>query len=86
MKKEMNVEYNSKKRKTRGAGSLIRKMLQLLGIQRAFVRSLSTSEEEGIRTDVHPYYNSKEIRAALFEAERKKAEGLMEWQKRRFIC
>ncbi len=81
----MNVEYNSKKRKSRGTGSLIRKMLELLGIERAYVRSVGVNEEEGIRMDVHPYYNSKEIRAALLEAERRRAEAI-ERQRRKIIC
>ncbi len=39
------------RRKSRGKGSLTRKVLQLLGIERAFVRSHGASGGEGIRTD-----------------------------------
>jgi len=45
----MNVEYPLR-RKSRGKGSLTRKVLQLLGIERAFVRSQGTSGG-GIRMD-----------------------------------
>jgi len=71
-----------------GLGKLARKVLRLL---RADAKSpLSSIEQENFAHTVAPvnvYHDSqREIRNALLNAECKKAEALMEWQKRRFIC
>ena len=63
-------------------------LLRLLGMNRDSERPLSTQGEidnVGFTTSNH-YSYGKEIETALLEAERKKAEALMEWQKHRLIC
>jgi hypothetical protein len=51
-------------------------------------RPLSTQVQIGNVgfTSSNYYSYGKEIETALLEAERKKAEALMEWQKHRLIC
>jgi len=71
-----------------GLGKLTRKMLRLL---RADVESpaSSISQEKSAHVAASGiiYHDSqREIRSALLNAERKKAEALMEWERRRFIC
>jgi len=64
------------------------RLLRLLGMNRDFERPLSIQGEignVGLTASDYCSYN-KEIDTALLEAERKKAEALMEWQKHRFIC
>lgn len=65
-----------------------RKMLRLLETNRGFEK-LSSDQEETIHAGIpgNNHYNyRKEIETAWLKAERKKANALMEWQKRRFIC
>jgi len=61
---------------------------RLLGMNRDSERPLSIQGEIGnVGFTTSNYYSyGKEIEAALLEAERKKAEALMEWQKHRLIC
>lgn len=63
-------------------------LLQLLGINRDFEKPLSIQGETcNVEFTTSNYYSyGKEIETALLEAERKKAEALMEWQKHRLIC
>jgi len=63
-------------------------LLRLLGMNRDFERPLIIQGEIGNVGFTASNYCSygKEIETALLEAERKKAEALMEWQKHRFIC
>jgi hypothetical protein len=63
-------------------------LLRLLGMNRGYEEPLSVHEEIGqMSVPGSIYYNyGREIEAALLEAERRKAEALMELQKRRFIC
>jgi len=65
--------------------SLIRKALRLLATNRGFEEP--PSDQEGIHLGIPAsnYYNHKEIETALLEAERKKAQAIMEREKRRFI-
>lgn len=77
-------EINPQKKK----GSLTGKLLRLFRTNRGFGEP-SGVQETIVRAGVsgNNYYNyRKEIEIAQLEAERKKAKGLMEWQKRRFIC
>jgi predicted hydrolase (HD superfamily) len=77
----INVEYPLR-RKSQETKSLARKMLQLLGIKRAYVRSVGDDEEERTRIEVPLDYNySKQNEAALLEAERNKVKGLLEMQR-----
>ena len=67
-------------------GSLTGKVLRLFGTNRGFEEPSSDQEETRVGIPATNYYNHKGIKSALLEAERKKAEALMEWQRRRFIC
>ncbi len=59
-------------------------MLQLLGIERAYVRSVGVNEDNGIHGGVSLDYNaSKHIETALLETERKRARALMETERQR---
>ncbi len=77
-----------KEMKPRRKGSLIGKVLRLLGRAEGF-GELSSDQEQmvhaGISGNNHFKYRRK-METARLEAERRKAEVLMEWQKRRFIC
>ncbi len=73
-------------------GKLTGKMLRLLRSDVKLYASLA-AEEESLNSQliqpapVHVYPDSfKNIKSALLNAERKKAEALMELQRRRFIC
>lgn len=78
------MENLLKRKKPRDMGSLKRRMLQLLGIDRAYVRSAGVNEEndihEGVTLDYSP---SKQLETALLEAERKKAWAIMEIERQR---
>ncbi len=57
-------------------------MLQMLGLKRAYVRSVGDDEEERTRIDGSLDYDySKLNEAALLEAESKKAKVLLEIQR-----
>lgn len=63
------------------------RLLRLLGMNKDFERPLSIQEEIGnVGFTASDYGYDKEINTALLEAEHKKAEALMEWQKHRLIC
>lgn len=74
--------------KSNTPGVLRAGLLRLLGMNRDFERPLTIQRETGnVGFTASNYYSyDKEIETALLEAERKKAEALMEWQKHRFIC
>lgn len=69
-----------------GLGKLTGKVLRLLRAGMKFPASIIDQERNApqIATPVGIYQG--EIRSALLNAECRKAEALMEWQKRRFIC
>ena len=73
--------------KSRKKGSLIGTRLRSLIKSMGFKKSAS-GQEETVNASISggDHYNYRRIQTALVEAERKKAEALMEWQKRRFIC
>jgi len=80
-KKVTNVEHPLRRR-PQETKSLARKMLQLLRIKRAYVRSMGYDEEEHTRIEVPLDYNySKQNEAALLEAERNKFQGLLEMKR-----
>lgn len=87
-KSESNWKDCRNEAKSNNPGFLRASLLRLLGIHRDFERSLSTQGEIGnVGFTTSNYYSyGKEIDTALLEAERKKAEALMEWQKHRLIC
>jgi hypothetical protein len=81
------MERPLRRREPQRIGSLNRKMLQFLRMERAFDGSVGTPEEEEIRMDAPPVHSySKQIEIALLEAERKKAKALMNWENHRVTC
>jgi hypothetical protein len=73
-----------RKIKTLGEGSFARKVLRALGKDSGFELPLRSREEKhpGVSA-YHPYYDfHKEFRKALLEAERLKAKGIAEYQRR----
>jgi len=79
-------EGKMKKINTHERGSLIRKILRLLTTNRGSEKPLSDQEEIHLGITASNYYNHKEIETVLLEAERKKAQAIMERQRRHFIC
>ncbi|TET20041.1 hypothetical protein E3J74_04330 [Candidatus Bathyarchaeota archaeon] len=81
-------KHEEKLKRGLGLGKMKRIVLRLLRADAKF--PLSSIEQEKSAHAVAPvnvYHDSqREIRNALLNAECKKAEALMEWQKRRFIC
>jgi len=70
----------------RRKGSLKGRVLRILRINRILGEPLSVQEEIHVGIPASNYYNHREEVRARLEAERKMAEALREWQKRRFIC
>ena len=65
--------------------SLTGKLLRLLKPNSGLQESISL-QGDNVSITTNSYHDyQKEIKTAMLEAERKKAEALMEWQKRRFI-
>jgi len=78
------MENPLKRRKPRDTGFLKRKMFQWLGKERAYVQSVDIHEEEGILKGVSlDYSHSRQFKAALLEAELKKAKAQMEIERQR---
>lgn len=74
------------KEESQVAGSLARRMLEYLGIKRAYVQSISTQEEDAVRVNIPPNYTEwKPVEAALIEAERQKARALTHMRRQQFI-
>ena len=68
-------------------GSLIGRMLRSLGMNRRVEQSPSYQEIAYVPTPTDSRHSDpKELKAALLEAERRRAEALMELQRRPFIC
>ena len=69
-------------------GSLARRMLEVLGITRAYVQSIGTQQEEDvIRVNLPLDYSDwKTIEAARLEAEHQKAKALTQTQRQQIIC
>ena len=71
------VKRSLRRKEPQGPGSLARRMLEFLGITRAYVRSIGTQEEGIVRMNLPlDYSNWKPIEAALLEAERQKAKAI----------
>jgi len=71
-------------RKRLGLGKLARKVLRLLRADAEFPVS-SIDQEKFVPVNIS-LDSQRENESALLNAERKKAEALMEWQRRRIIC
>lgn len=81
------VVMEMERKKILKKGLLTGKVLRLFGMTRDLEEPPIDEEiiHVPIPTDANYSYR-KEIKTALLEAERRKAEALMESQKRRFIC
>lgn len=86
-KSESNWTDCRNEAKSSTLGVLRARLLRLLGMNIDFERPLSIQEDIcNVGFTATDYSYDKEIETALLEAERKKAEALMEWQKHRLIC
>jgi len=80
-----NVESSLRRKEPQGARSLARRMLEFLGITRAYVRSMG-SQEEDVRVNLPLDYSDwKPIEAALLEAEHQKAKAITQMRRQQFI-
>jgi len=87
-KKVIKLQRHELKPKSRlGLDKLARKVRRLFRADvKSSVSSIDQEKFAHVATPIIIYHDSqKEIRSALLNAERRKAEALMEWQKRRFI-
>jgi len=67
-------------------GSLARRMLEVLGITRAYVRSIGTQEEDVVRVNLPlDCSNWKPLEAALLEAEHQKAKATTRIRRQQFV-
>ena len=67
--------------------SLTARVLRLLGMSRSLEEPSTYQEITHVPIPTDNYYvSTKETETALLEAERRKAEAIMELEKRRFIC
>lgn len=83
-----SVVVKMKKTEPQKGVSLTRKVLRLFGMDRGFEKpSSNLGGIAHVSIPANNHYNYlKEIQTARLEAERRKAEAILEWQKRRFIC
>ena len=71
--------------KSYGIGSLARRILEYLGITRAYVRSIDT-QEEVVRVNLPLDYSDwKSVETALLEAEHQKAKAIAQARKQQFV-
>ena len=81
-----NVKSSLRSKEPQRPGSLARKMLELLGITRAYVRSIGTPEEEVVRMNLPLDYSDwKPIEAALLEAEHQKAKAITQIRRQQIL-
>jgi hypothetical protein len=69
-------------------GSLAGRLLRLLKVNGGVQESISLQDNDvsvGI-LDNNYYYRQKDVKADLLEAERKKAEAIALWQRRKLNC
>ncbi|UCC33354.1 MAG: hypothetical protein JSW53_06205 [Candidatus Bathyarchaeota archaeon] len=82
----MNVEKDLRKNEPERPGSLARKMLEVLGVTRAYVQSIGTQEEDVVRVNIPLDYSDwKPIEAALLEAEHQKAKAITQIRRHQII-
>ncbi len=74
--------------KPRRKVSLKGRVLRLMGMNGGFEELSSDQKQMGHagNSENNYYKYQREVETTLLEAERKKAEALMEWQKRLFTC
>jgi len=80
------MEKSLKRNEPERPGALARKLLEFLGITRAYVRSIGTQEESVIRVNLPlDYTDWKPIEAALLEAEHQKAKAITQIRRHQII-
>jgi len=80
------VKRSLKRKEPQRPGSLARKMLELLGITRAYVRSIGTQEEGVVRANLPLDYSDwKPIETALLEAELQKAKAITQIRRHQIL-
>ena len=78
----VKVKSTLRKKEPQAAGSLARRMLEYLGITRAYVRSIGSQEEDIVRVNLPLDYSDwKPIEVALLEAERQRAKAITQMQR-----
>jgi len=79
---DVKVKSTLRKKEQQAAGSLARRMLEYLGITRAYVRSIGSQEEDIVRVNLPLDYSDwKPIEDALLEAEHQRAKAIMQMQR-----
>ena len=74
------------KMKPQTTGSLARRMLDYIGISRAYVRSIGAREEDAVRMNLAlDYSDLKPVEAALVEAERQRAKAIAQLRRRQIV-
>jgi len=78
----VKVKSTLRKKEPQAAGSLARRMLEYLGITRAYVRSIGSQEEDIVRFNLPLDYSDwKSIEVVLLEAEHQRAKAIMQMQR-----
>jgi len=81
-----SVKSTLRKKEPQGAGSLARRMLEFLGVTRAYVGSIGTHEEDVVQANLPlDYSNWKPVETALLEAEQQKAKAIMQIRRREIL-
>jgi hypothetical protein len=82
----VKVKNMLERKESQAAGSLARRMLEYLGIKRAYVQSISTQEEDAVRVNIPlDYTDWKPVEVAFIEAESQKARALEQMRRQQFI-
>ena len=74
------------KMKPQTTGSLARRILEYVGISRAYVRSIGVQEEDSVRIDLPlDYSDLKPVEAALLEAESQRAKAIAQIRRHQIV-
>jgi len=74
------------KMKPQTTGSLARRILEYIGISRAYVRSIGVQEEDSVRIDLPlDYSDLKPVEAALLEAESQRAKAIAQIRRHQIV-
>ena len=85
-KEVLELEKNLMRNELERPGSLARRMLEYLGITRAYVRSIGTQEEDLVRVNLPlDYTDWKPVEAALVEAEHQKGKAITQMRRHQII-
>ena len=81
-----NVKSSLRRKERQGAGSLARRMLEFVGVTRAYVGSIGTQEEDVIQANLPPNHsNWKPVETALLEAEYQKGKAITQLRRRQIL-